>query len=367
MQTKRNMLTCLLGAVTLSGLLSTPAAGQVPPVAGPLAAEGAALATDPALLDADRRFRGGIPEGFVLVEGDILVPMHGQRATHNALRWTNGEVPYAFDTTGSDAVSATNQALVLNAMQGTATFTGWEDLANVQFRPFVPGDANFIFIRDSSNDVDATGAPNPTNSSPIGMLGGPQGINLAFSGNGSTLGVISHELGHALGFYHEQSRLDRNGFVQINTGCIEAGKENNFDLRSGAGGEYGPYDYGSIMHYGAGAFADGTCQTIVVTPPADTSTYSGDPNNIGQRNAMSPWDGKVMSFLYPEDDWSFTDGTTAGTGTFESPFAAFLSAYNGAPEGGTVWALEPGDYATGGTLSRPMTIRAGYLPVTLTD
>ena len=40
----------------------------------------------------------------------------------------------------------------------------------------------------------------------------------------SRYGTVQHEMLHALGFFHEQSRTDRNDFVTINLDNVEEGK-----------------------------------------------------------------------------------------------------------------------------------------------
>lgn len=119
---------------------------------------------------------------------------------------------------------------------------------------------------------------------------GPQKISI---GRGcEQLGVVAHEIGHALGFWHEQSRPDRDSFVTINWGNIQRGTEHNFK-------KYGnsqinslgvPYDYMSLMHYGATAFANR--RGVYTIRRKDGGT------NLGQRYGLSPKDIKQANLFY---------------------------------------------------------------------
>uniref|UniRef100_A0A1I7YYG4 Metalloendopeptidase n=1 Tax=Steinernema glaseri TaxID=37863 RepID=A0A1I7YYG4_9BILA len=70
-------------------------------------------------------------------------------------------------------------------------------------------------------------------------------------------GIIAHEIAHALGFYHEQSRYDRDQFLDLNLRNVERPMVANFRKESPATNDnYGlPYDYGSDMHYSDEGFA----------------------------------------------------------------------------------------------------------------
>jgi hypothetical protein len=307
----------------------------------------------------------GVPIGCDLIEGDIIFCGDpNDRAVYATNFWPGGLVQYVFDAN----VTAQNRQRTIDAMEE------WENVAAITFVPYDPGTYGFnrIRIRDSSGDEQ------PTNSSSVGMVNGEQVINIVSWGTHFT---IVHEFGHALGYWHEQSRPDRDTYVQIEWDRIIEDYDHNFDKHPTAG-MYGPYDFRSIMHYGQCAFsccgADpavqcttwscgsdlDNCRTITVLPPY---TYLQD--DIGNRSYMSLWDGKVMSFLYPEDDWYFvgTSGYMLGAGTYDDPWVWLHLAYSTwAPEGSTLWVMEPGDWVIGtNTLDRPMTLGAGRGIVTL--
>ena len=63
----------------------------------------------------------------------------------------------------------------------------------------------------------------PSCCSFVGRKGnGKQGISIGEDCD--NFGIIVHELGHALGFWHEHTRPDRNQYVKIITRNIEKGK-----------------------------------------------------------------------------------------------------------------------------------------------
>lgn len=122
-------------------------------------------------------------------------------------------------------------------------------------------------------------------SSHVGMKGGVQPIRLA---SGCKNAVV-HEIGHALGLFHEQSHPDRDQFVTIVWSNIRAGHEHNFAIKQNPG-RTTVYDYGSIMHYSATAFArDKSKPTLIPKDPA---------KKIGQRRALSPLDIQGIKLLY---------------------------------------------------------------------
>jgi len=86
-------------------------------------------------------------------------------------------------------------------------------------------------------------------------------------GNGCTsLGTVAHEIGHAMGFWHEQSRTDRDDHVVIKYDNIVEDNKHNFNKHDTNNYDI-KYDYGSDMHYGSFYFHKNGKMTIVTKDP----------------------------------------------------------------------------------------------------
>ena len=110
-------------------------------------------------------------------------------------------------------------------------------------------------------------------------------------------GQATHEIGHAIGLWHEHTRHDRDNYVKIIWENIEEGYDHNFDLYEHPNTPHIEYDYMSIMHYPTNAFAKSRgLMTIMV---ADDVTLPPCLNRkIGQRNGLSYKDMKRINTMY---------------------------------------------------------------------
>ena len=61
-------------------------------------------------------------------------------------------------------------------------------------------------------------------------------------------GMIMHELGHVLGFWHEHARIDRDNHVIIMWDNVALGSRHNFDKQEKMD-LLAPYDLSSLMQY----------------------------------------------------------------------------------------------------------------------
>ena len=104
-----------------------------------------------------------------------------------------------------------------------------------------------------------------------------QGVSLASSC--LRIPTILHELGHVIGFWHEQSRPDRDEYINVLTENIPSTRLSNFDIEETIDSLGVGYDYNSIMHYDHDAFGtDGrtTLQAHDLTIPIGKAVELSD-------------------------------------------------------------------------------------------
>ena len=159
------------------------------------------------------------------------------------------------------------------------------------FQNSKPTEKPFINIGVSSSD------PNICGLSYIGRTyysTAANGQPISISKGCVNRGVIQHEMMHALGFFHEQSRPDRDDYVNINYNNIVGGQNgpyaSNFAKTSKIDSLGAPYDYDSVMHYDEYAFSNGG------------PTIDANGNDIGQRVEISQGDIIQIRLLYQCED-----------------------------------------------------------------
>ncbi|VDN09526.1 unnamed protein product [Dibothriocephalus latus] len=122
--------------------------------------------------------------------------------------------------------------------------------------------------------------------------------------NCAEVGIVMHELGHALGFYHEQSRPDRDKYVEIIEENIIPFKRDQFEMKDVAQvdslGE--PYDFNSVMHYTADAFVMPNKTEVMRRKPCCPGSTMGwqgklSPSDIRQTNLLYKCHCKLHFFL----------------------------------------------------------------------
>lgn len=107
-------------------------------------------------------------------------------------------------------------------------------------------------------------------------------------------GEIIHEVLHTLGFWHEQSRPDRDTYITVLSGNIISGAEINFEKQRTIHSLGSPYDYGSIMHYPSNAFSYSPDSVNTIEPTR--TLYKWEV--MGQTSQLSPSDIQQLRLLY---------------------------------------------------------------------
>lgn len=231
----------------------------------------------------------------VLHEGDMVINdtdynnllAHDERQTkrlsvrlHKSL-WTSKIIPYEIDP----KIPSGTADLIKKALEN------FEDKTCLTFTPRTR-ESNWIRF------VSAQGC-----WSYVGRQSKPGAQHVSIGVGCELIGIIEHEIMHALGFHHEQSRPDRNSYISVLWENIKPGSERNFRRYSrGAVSTLGlGYDYGSVMHYGTRSFSKNGKPTIRAMSKLNSP--------LGQRVGLSNLDYMKVNVLYDcsfnkQDSWS---------------------------------------------------------------
>ncbi|XP_075965980.1 hatching enzyme 1.2-like [Anarhichas minor] len=228
------------------------------------------------LLERANRDRTPDLDEPILIGGDIAIKSEADRnadpCTSRGCLWrkqTDGKVyiPYFI----ANHYSSRELSIITRGMQS------FSSVSCIRFRPYQNGDYEWLSIESRDGCY-----------SYVGRQGNAQTVSLARSGC-LYHGTVQHELLHALGFNHEQTRSDRDNHIRVEWANIIDGMDYNFDkiatLNQGT-----PYDYGSVMQYEKYAFSKNNRPTMVPIPNSNVA--------FGQATEMSRNDIDRLNRLY---------------------------------------------------------------------
>jgi hypothetical protein len=209
-------------------------------------------------------------------QGDMIITpvqnnpdlgVNGTGRTSAYSKWPNKTIPYTIDPA------------LPNASRVAQAIAHWQ--ANTPLK----------FVRRTTQADYVTFTTGTGCSSNVGRVGRQQFIRLGANCN---VGNTIHEIGHAIGLWHEQTRKDRDTFLKVNWSNIVTGFENNYqtyrDMRMDGFETSGGMDYNSIMMYDSYSFSKNGQPTI--TKPDGSAFW-------GQRSRLSPKDIEAIRMMYP--------------------------------------------------------------------
>jgi hypothetical protein len=196
-------------------------------------------------------------------------------------KWTNSTIVYTISGLSGSVRSELQKS-----------FDEWSSKTNIRFKERT-NEADYITISSSGSNSNSGVAT-------LGMNGSRGFIRL---GTRATAVVIIHEIGHTLGYIHEQNRSDRDSYVRINFDNIQDNAVDQFFKSNSASLVTSQLDINSTMMYGSFTFSKNGRPTI--------TDLNG--NLLPQRQArISSLDIAGTNAIYPSEvDGTDTDACSA--------------------------------------------------------
>jgi len=203
-------------------------------------------------------------------------------------KWPKKIIPFII----SDKYTEDERNIIIQAMKV------YHSKTCIRFKNKLDSDENYVHIFQGSGCY-----------SHIGMRGfGEQELSL---GNGCVYeSIVLHELMHAAGFEHEQSRIDRDKYITVNFDNVEDKQAHNFkkydkDSFTDLGTKY---DLCSLMHYDEYAFTKESGKKTIVLKRANPCKYT-----VGTAESFTKIDLLKINKLYKCNGEETIEATTAIT------------------------------------------------------
>jgi hypothetical protein len=192
-----------------------------------------------------------------------------QGVSPTSVFWPGGVVPYQFATN----ITASEQQTYLDGVRE------WELAANIHFVPYT-NQTNWILFQYAPGTFVDQYVPYTT----------PETVTVSVLSRAQ----VCHEMGHALGFTHENIRVDKNTYITVLTNNVYPASNIVWFTIDPNSVTNGPYDYESVMHL-ANNFSS-ISPTDLYTQLANPPYQSFQPfmGNL----ALSAGDRAAAAYLY---------------------------------------------------------------------
>ena len=199
----------------------------------------------------------------------------GIRSSGN--RWPNGVVPYVYDSSATSNIRKQ-----------------FEEARRIYSR-----ETGIRLVRRTSQAQYVRVQAGGGCSSYVGRMSTnfkPRGQELKLGRDGCGVGAALHEIGHAVGLEHEQTRCDRDNHIQIRYQYIDPDWRSQYRKNCSSNRTaHSSYDYGSIMHY-RNAKQNGQWRML----PRNSRI---EPQDIGRNSgSLTSSDKRAFSAIYGKDD-----------------------------------------------------------------